>query len=142
MKTYKLTKGDKELIEMAKKLAVSKKVVGGAINEVGCALVTKKGEIFTGASMDLVCGIGFCGEHSAISNMISHSGETEIKTIVACSDSKTHPVMSPCGRCRELMNVINKKNHKNTFVIISKKGKVKLKDLIPLNWLEKEGWKI
>jgi len=142
MKTYNLTKEDKELIKIAKALAKPKKVVGGIVREVGCALITKGGKIFTGASMDLACGIGFCGEHSAIANMISHSNETEIKTLAACSNSKTNPAGPPCGRCRELMNLIDKNNHKNTFVIISDKEKVKLDDLLPLNWLEGENWDI
>jgi cytidine deaminase len=142
MKTYKLTKEDEELVKMAKALAKPKKVVGGIVREVGCALITKSGKIFTGASMDLACGIGFCGEHSAISNMIAHSNEIEIKTLAACSNSKTNPAGPPCGRCRELMNLIDKNNHKNTFVIISDKAKVKLGDLLPLNWLEGENWDI
>lgn len=40
------------------------------------------------------------------------------------------------------MNLIDKNNHKNTFVIISDKEKVKLDDLLPLNWLEGENWDI
>ena len=92
----KLTKEDKKLIVMAKSLVKPKKVSGGQIKEVGAALLTKSGKIFTGANLDLYCGIGFCAEHSAISNMISHSDETKIKTIVAFSDK----IMYPCGRCR------------------------------------------
>ncbi len=123
----KLTKEDIRLIERAKELHGERKVSGGFLNEVGAALKTKEGEIFTGASMDLACGIGFCAEHSAIANMISHSKETEIDTIVAFGDK----VMYPCGRCRELMRLINNNNWKNTLVIISHKEKVKLKSLLP-----------
>ena len=130
-----LTEKDKELIERAKVLAKPKKVSGGIVKEVGCALLTKKGEIFTGACLDLWCGIGFCAEHSAIANMISHSNETEIKTIVACSDSKREPVMYPCGRCREMMELINVKNRKNTKIIIPGNKKVKLEELLPGEWM-------
>jgi cytidine deaminase len=127
-----LKKQDLILIKMAKSLAGQKKVSGGIVKEVGCALITNKGTIFTGTSMDLHCGIGFCGEHSAISNMISHSDETEIDTIVACSNKR---VMYPCGRCRELIELINVKNRDITNVIIPGNKKVKLQSLLPGNWM-------
>lgn len=128
----KLSKEDKELIEKAKVLINPKKVDGGEIKEVGSALCTKEGKIFTGANMDLYTGVGFCAERSAMSNMISHSDETEIKTIVAFGFGK---IMPPCGSCREMMQLINKKNRKNTYVIISKDKKVKLKELLPHSWI-------
>ena len=127
----KLTKDDKALIEKAKVLVGKKKVSGGVIKEVGSALLTKEEKIFTGVSLDLGCGIGFCAEHSAIANMISHSNETEIKTIVAFGDK----IMYPCGRCREMIELINKRNRDNTEVIISKNKKVKLKELLPGEWM-------
>lgn len=119
------------LIEKAKVLVGKKKVTGGVVKEVGSALLTKEGKIFTGVSLDLWCGVGFCAEHSAIANMISHSDETEIKTIVAFGDK----IMYPCGRCRELMELVNIKNRDNTKVIISKSKKVKLKKLLPGRWM-------
>ena len=127
----KLNKDDKKLVERAKSLVSNKKVSGGVVGEVGSALKTKKGKIFTGVSLDLCCGIGFCGEHSAIANMISHSNETEIETIVAFGDK----IMYPCGRCREMMRLINNKNWQDTLVIINDKNKVKLKELLPGNWM-------
>jgi cytidine deaminase len=80
LKTINLTKQDKELIELAKSLVGPVKVPGGIVKEVGCALLTKKRKIYSGVSLHLSCGIGFCGEHSAIAEMISHSDETEINT--------------------------------------------------------------
>jgi len=131
----KLTKEDKELIKRAKILVGQKKVTGGIVKEVGSALLTKGGKIFTGVSLDLWCGIGFCAEHSAIANMISHSDETEIKAIVACRDSRGKPIIHPCGRCREMMELIDKRNRGNTCVIISENKKVKLKELLPGEWM-------
>jgi len=129
----KLTKEDKELIKEAGRLVGEKKVSGGVVREVGSALITKKGKIFTGANLDLYCGIGFCAEHSAVANMISHSNETQIKTIVAVYGKGK--VLYPCGRCRELIQLIDKRNRNNTKVIISKNKKVKLKELLPGDWL-------
>ena len=132
MKIYKLSKDDLQLIERAKSLVGEKKVSGGTVKEVGSALLTKEGEIFIGASIDLSCGIGFCAEHSAIANMVSHSDETQIKTIVAHNGSK---IMYPCGRCREMMELIDLRNRDNTKVIISVDNKVKLKELLPGEWM-------
>ena len=128
----KLTKKDKELIKKAKSLVDKKKVTGGIIREVGSALETKNGEIFTGASVDLYCGVGFCAEHTAVGNMASHSKETQIKNIVAFGQNK---IMNPCGRCRELMQLIDKRNRDNTNVIISNSKKIKLKALLPNSWM-------
>jgi len=133
--TTELTTEDIKLIETAKSLVGPSEVPGGMIKEVGCALVTKKGSIYTGVSLHLCCGIGFCGEHSAIADMVSHSDETEINTIVSCGSK----VMYPCGRCRELLQQIDKNNRENCFVIISNKGKVRLKDLLPGDWMESRG---
>ena len=131
----KLTDKDKELVAKAKVLTGEKKVSGGVVKEVGAALLTRKGEVFTGVSLHLSCGIGFCAEHSAIAAMVSQSDETRIDTIAAYGDK----VLYPCGRCRELMQQIDKRNMKDTWVIISTSEKVKLKDLLPgdaRSWLE------
>lgn len=128
-----LNNKEKELILLARSLAKAKKIPGGELKGVGCALITKKGKTFTGVSIDLPCGIGFCAEHSAISNMISHSDETEIALIVATGSKN---VMYPCGRCRELIELINKKNRNETWVITPEKRKVKLKELLPGNWMK------
>ena len=123
----RLTDRDKGLISKAEALTGEKKVSVGVVKEVGAALLTKKGEVFTGVSLHLSCGIGFCAEHSAIANMVSHSDETQIDTIVAYGDK----VLYPCGRCRELMRQIDKRNMKDAWVIVSPSEKVKLKDLLP-----------
>ena len=133
-----LTKKDEELIEKAERLVGEKKVSGGVVKEVGSALLTEKGEIFTGANLDLWCGIGFCAEHSAIAQMISHSDETQIKSIVAVYYDKkdeTFKIIPPCGRCRELMELIDKRNRENTTVIVSESKKMKLKELLPAEWM-------
>jgi len=130
-----LTKNDKKLIKEAKALVRAKKIRGGATKEVGCVLLTAKGKIFKGVSMDLACGIGFCAEHTAISAMITYTNETHIKTIVAHNNKKVIP---PGGRCRELLNLIDKKNLE-TEVIISDNKKIKLQELLPFAWDVKRG---
>ena len=120
------------MIDTARSLVNPTEVPGGAIKEVGCALMTRSGKTFSGVSMHLCCGIGFCAEHSAVADLTAHSDETEIKTIVAVGSDKM--VWFPCGRCRELLRQINKFNFENCDVIISEDKKIKLKELIPGNW--------
>jgi cytidine deaminase len=126
----KLTKKDRELIQQAKALVGTKKVRGGKLKEVGCVLVTKKDKLFKGVNIDLSCGIGFCAEHTAIAAMVTNTNETKIKTIVAISK---YGALPPCGRCRELMSLIDKKNL-STMVIISHNKKVPLRQLLPHTW--------
>lgn len=125
-----LSNQEKELLKIAKSLVGFQKIRGGSIKEVGCALVTASGKIFSGANLDLYCGIGFCAEHSAASQMLSQSGETHIKTIVAVNKDSPIP---PCGRCREMMNQLDRRN-KDTEIIIAEDKKVKLSDLLPYAW--------
>jgi cytidine deaminase len=120
-----------ELIEKAKSVVKPRKIKHGfTVGDVGCALITDKGNVYLGVSIDTCCGIGFCAEHSAIAAMVTH-GEHIIKKIVAVVEDGT-PI-SPCGRCREFMHQIHEENI-DAEVIIGKNKSVKLKDLLPLPW--------
>ena len=120
-----------ELIEKAKSVVNRRKIKHGfTVGDVGCALITDKGNVYLGVSIDTCCGIGFCAEHSAIAAMVTH-GEYIIKKIVAVVEDGT-PI-SPCGRCREFMHQIHEENI-DAEVIIGKNRSVKLKDLLPLPW--------
>ena len=125
-----ISKEDKKLIEKAKALVGAKEIRCGVVKEVGCVLVTETGKIFSGVSLDLVCGIGFCAEHTAISQMITQTDETYIKKIVATDENGVIP---PCGRCRELIHILDTRNM-NTEVIISDEKKVMLRELLPFAW--------
>jgi len=93
---------------------------------VSAALITKNGNIYTGICVDLACGIGFCAEHSAISEMLKNR-ETKIDMLVAISENG---ILPPCGRCRELMLQLNK-NNKETKIIIDENKIVTLGELLP-----------
>jgi cytidine deaminase len=121
---------DEELITQAKTLVRALPVRGGTLSEVGCVLITENGERFSGACMDLACGIGFCAEHAAIAQMITHTDETHIAVIVAANDQGAIP---PCGRCRELMNLIDERNL-DTRIILSPTESKTLRELLPTPW--------
>ena len=78
--------------------------------EVGAALRTRSGQIFTGVNLDAYLGrMAVCAEAVALGRAITDSGETGIETIVAVRHPKpgekdrTIAVVSPCGACRELI---------------------------------------
>jgi cytidine deaminase len=122
---------NEELIERAKSVLRPRKIKNGfSVGDVGCALVTDKGNVYLGVSIDTCCGMGFCAEHSAIAAMVTH-GEHIIKKIVAVAKNGTP--LSPCGRCREFMHQIHEENSE-AEVIIRKNKSVKLKDLLPFPW--------
>ena len=120
-----------QLIQKAKQIAkphhINKDIATG---EVGSALLTNKKNVYIGVSLHMYCGIGFCAEHSAIASMVTNQ-EFVIEKIVAVSSKGN--ILPPCGRCRELILQINKKNL-NTEVIIGKNKTVKLKELLPYRW--------
>lgn len=122
--------GNKELIQKARNLINIKNLNGGAISgEVGSVLITEDGNLYEGVSLDAPCGIGVCGEHTAIWNMLT-KGEQKIKKIVAVA---TEGVLAPCGRCRELMYQVAKENAE-TEVILGENKIMKLKNLLPEYW--------
>ncbi len=124
-----------------KLIARAKKIVGkfplntkdNSAGGVASALITKGGNIYSGISMNIVCGIGFCAEASAIAEMLKNH-ETEITMIVAIH-YRGNTIITPCGRCRELIYQINK-NNLDTQIIISPTETVPLKGLLPNVWSE------
>lgn len=123
----------KDLIKKAQSVAIKKKhsneFTGG---EVGCALVTDKGKVYVGKSINTPCMTGGCAESSAVGTMITN-GESRIKSIVAIHyDGK---ILPPCGRCRELLFNLNNKNL-DTDIIVNKDKIVKLDKLLPIRWQE------
>jgi cytidine deaminase len=104
----RLTKADKELIEAA--TAAIKQRYRYDWQEVGAALRTRSGEIFTGVNLDAYLGrMAVCAEAVALGRAVTEAGETGIETIVAVrhpEPTDAHQdivVVSPCGSCRELI---------------------------------------
>ena len=119
-----------ELIKRAGSVVKPRRIKGLLVGDVGCALLTVKGNVYLGVCIDAACGIGFCAEHSAIAAMVT-AGESRIKKIVAVL--KGGKVIPPCGRCREFIRQIDKDNI-NTEVVLGKNKVVKLKALLPYPW--------
>lgn len=63
------------------------------------------------------------------------NNESEIDKIVAYSAKGQ--IYAPCGRCRELIRMVNDKNL-NTKVLIAKDKVCELKDLLPEMYISKQ----
>ena len=99
---------DQELITAAREAI--KRCYRNDWQEVGAALRTRDGRIYTGVNLDAYLGrMAVCAEAVALGRAVTDVGETGIETIVAVR----HPdadeadqaivVVSPCGSCRELI---------------------------------------
>jgi cytidine deaminase len=99
--------------------------------DVGAALVSGRGRVFTGVCVD-TASWGLCAERSAIAAMVT-AGEYRIETIVAVwrdeRDSKVY-VLPPCGHCREFMRKVDAANL-DTEVILSRDTSARLSALLP-----------
>jgi cytidine deaminase len=121
---------DDDLIRVATQLAgefrTSRDCVAGG---VAAALLTRKGNLYTGICVDTACSLGSCAEYSAIAEMLK-GRESEIATLVAVSGSEIVP---PCGRCRELIRQVNDANSR-ARIIVARGQAATLSELLPLPW--------
>jgi cytidine deaminase len=103
-----ISERDRELIAAAAK-AISQRYKYDW-QEVGAALRTRNGHIFTGVNLDAYLGrMAVCAEAVALGRAVTETGETGIDTIVAVRHPEPNEadhgirVVSPCGSCRELI---------------------------------------
>ncbi len=98
--------------------------------EVSAAILTTRGNIYVGINIDAACGIGFCAEHGAVAQMVTR-GESRIRKVVAVS-ADGH-FLPPCGRCRELMYQVDRRNIA-AEVILGEESSTTLEALLPQRW--------
>src|SRR5438128_9770185 len=103
-----LSQRDQELIAAAREAI--KRCYRNDWQEVGAALRTRDGRIFTGVNLDAYLGrMAVCAEAVALGKVVTDLGEAGIDTIVAVrhpppsETDQTIAVVSPCGACRELI---------------------------------------
>ena len=104
----KLRKADQALIAAAR--AAIKRRYRDDWQEVGAALRTRSGKIFTGVNLDAYLGrMAVCAEAVALGRAVVDLGDSGIDTIVAVrhpppgQKNRNIAVVSPCGACRELI---------------------------------------
>lgn len=71
--------------------------------KVGAALLTAKGEMFTGCNVENASyGLSNCAERTAIFSAVAQSGpELDIRAIAVVNDQGVS--CSPCGACRQVI---------------------------------------
>jgi cytidine deaminase len=126
---------NEELIKLAASVISTKKMTSGElIGDVGCAVLSEEGKVFTGVCV----GGQFCAETAALGAMIT-TQEYKFKKIVATWKNEREEVfvIPPCGKCRQLMRDIHEENL-SSEVILDKNKTVLLKELLPyFDWWQK-----
>lgn len=97
------------------------------VASVASALLTDKGNVYTGVCIDTACSMGFCAEHSAIAQMVTNEESKIVKIVAIGENGRIYP---PCGRCREFMYQINNENLE-ADILVDENKIVKLKELLP-----------
>lgn len=138
-----LSEADRELIEAAREII--RKRYRFDWQEVGAALRTRSGKVFTGVSLDAYLGrMAVCAEAVALGQAITNAGEAGIDAIVAVrhpppeEKDRSVAVVSPCGACRELIWDYDR----NARVIVPGEGGpvvVPIGDLIPNKYNRERG---
>jgi cytidine deaminase len=104
MTTAKLTKSEQDkLIEKATQ-AINSAYAPYSKFQVGAAVLTATGEIFTGCNVENASyGLSMCAERNAIANAIIGSDQ-DTMTVKAIAVANSHNVScSPCGACRQVI---------------------------------------
>ena len=98
---------------------------------VATAILTDKGNIYTGVSIDTACTLGMCAERNAIANMITNGENKIVKLVCVMRNGK---IGLPCGACREYLMQLDRDS---AFIEILKDHEtgetIMLEELLP-NW--------
>lgn len=128
---------DAELIDSAAGVLRPRVVEGRLMGDVGAALVSAGGRVYTGVSVDTPSW-GLCAERSAMAAMIT-AGETRVERLVAVwrdAESGALHVLPPCGVCREFLRAVDVGNL-GCSVVLGRDWVVGLRELLPFwEWPE------
>lgn len=100
---------------------------------VAAAILTDRGNCYTGVCIDTPCSMGFCAEHAAAAAMIT-AGENRIVGVVAVhrEEDGSVTIIPPCGRCREFLCQLHDDNHLAQVRLNDRT--VTLDELLPFRW--------
>lgn len=104
---------------------------------VAAAVLTEKGNIYTGVCIDTACTLGMCAERNAIANMITNGESKIIKLVCVMGDGTCG---YPCGACREFFMQLGR-DSANIEILIDLDGlkTITLGELLP-NWWGDHLW--
>lgn len=99
---------------------------------VAAAILTDKGNVYTGVCIDTCSGLGMCAERNAIANMITNGESRIVKLVCVMTDGS---VGSPCGACREMLMQIDAHSPEIEILTdLETLSAVRLAELVPDWW--------
>jgi cytidine deaminase len=125
-----------EMYEAAKSVLNERKISDYVTcGEVGAAILSSSGKIYTGVCIDTCSGLGVCAERNAIFNMIT-CGEQDIDKVLCIMPDGS--CGAPCGACRELIVQMMAGKYKDVEIMLDYPlGKtVKLGEITPEWWIK------
>ena len=123
---------NRELIQLAaKSIRVHKTPQGRLIGDVGAAIFSREGKLFSGVCVDTPSW-GLCAERSAAAAMINHGEYIASKVVAVWRKCETGAlfVLPPCGHCREFFRNLDDGNLDAEFVLAPDKS-ASLRALMP-----------
>ncbi|WP_218027888.1 cytidine deaminase family protein [Streptomyces marincola] len=126
-----ITLSNDALIAAAEAVLNPHRVGDRLFGDVGAAVLSAAGNLYTGVCIDTASGTGFCAEPAAIAAMVT-AREYRIAKVVAVwrdDEGRLH-VLPPCGRCREFIRQIDADNL-GTEVVLGRGRTTPLRDLLP-----------
>ena len=140
MEYTELNEQDKDVLKHA--VQASDRLYRRGLQEVGAALRTQTGEIFSGIHFETATGFAnVCGEIAAICCMVA-AGQRDLETIAAVwrDPNSQHFLLPPCGRCREVISdfnpqawvIVTTADDHWAVTAIDTPGKVRIANLLPL----------
>ena len=129
MEDYKIwDKLYNESCKVQNRRVISPFIEGG---QVSAAILTKKGNIYTGICLDTASTLGICAERNAIFNMLTN-GESQIVKIVCVMSNGD--VGTPCGACRELIMQLDRDSKDIQILIDKTEYKIVTMDKLMPDW--------
>lgn len=101
--------------------------------DVGAAILSRSGRIYTGVCIDTCSTLGICAERNAIFNMITN-GEQEIEKVICVMPDGSNG--APCGACRELMVQLMPNGYKDIEIMLD----IKTERIVTLGEITPEWW--
>lgn len=98
------------------------------VGSVASAILTKKGNIYTGICVDTNGSLGMCAERNALSTMLTH-GESDVDKVI--SVYKDGKVIPSCGACREFMMHLGDEADNIEMLLDNDGRSIKLIELLP-----------
>ncbi|VEP11648.1 Cytidine deaminase [Hyella patelloides LEGE 07179] len=97
------------LVEAAQK-ALTKAYAPYSQFQVGAAVLTKQGQIFTGCNVENVSyGLSICAERNAIAAAVAIEGGDTIEVVAIAIANNRQILCSPCGACRQVIQELGQK---------------------------------